>query len=697
MQTIILHNSWALGDTVCLSALFRDVHRAYPGKYRLLASGHYRNVFWRNNPDAEVAPDNAQGMFVKLGYQAGIREAGRGTKVHFLSWFHRAFAEKTGVEVPVTEPKGRIVLSPDEAAARPPGRYWVVVAGGKMDMTAKVWSAAYWQRAVDMLAAQGVRCVQAGGDFNRHFHPSLRNVEQYVGKTRSERQFFSLIAGAEGVICGVTAAMHVAAVFDKPCVVIAGGREEPWWEGYVNCWRETAFGPACAPVKVEHRFLHTVGLLDCKVGNLVKGCWRDRTVPVDQADHADPKRRDRLCLRPVEIGNQAVPECLSLITPDHVVEAVMDYYEKGVLPPIGKPTGKYRLPMIGQVGVAAADAVPCALPTGEPGYEVAVVTAPPGGGVVAVDPGEPGEDRQGEAVFKKDDAGRLSLAALGPPPEPTWFKEWDKQLPKRAEPRAGEPPAFAALDHPYVGGKFTLFVLGYADHLDLVRRCVDSIVNTCPRPRFDLRVALNQPSPRVEAYVGGLADAGVVTKVYPDYGDRKKYPAMRRMFWDADCPIATPYVCWFDDDSWCRAGDWMVVLARAIIANHPHQCRLYGAWMYHDLAGVKRPGALREQWFRRAKWWRGRDLYAGSGRRLAPNGSQIVFASGGFWALATHVIREADVPDERLNHNGGDITIGCQVTQAGYKVADFSPRPAKAVVAWSDAPRRGHSEQFPWA
>jgi hypothetical protein len=27
-----------------------------------------------------------------------------------------------------------------------------------------------------------------------------------------------------------------------------------------------AFGEKCAPVKVEHTFLHTIGLLDCGVG-----------------------------------------------------------------------------------------------------------------------------------------------------------------------------------------------------------------------------------------------------------------------------------------------------------------------------------------------------------------------------------------------------------------------------------------------
>lgn len=634
---LVIHNSWALGDTVCLSALARDIHRAYPGQYRVLMSGHYAGVAWLNNPHAEKAPPDPKGQLVKVEYHSGIIRCNTGTpKKHFLSWFHHSFEQTTGLKVPVTEPKGDIHLSPAELKVRADGRYWVVVAGGKQDMTAKVWAAAYWQQVVDELSRRGVRCVQAGGDFNRHFHPRLDRVEQWVGKTRSERDFFALIANAEGVVCGVTAAMHIAAAFDKPCVVVAGGREAPWWEAYTNRYFPESFGDKCSPVKVEHVYLHTIGLLDCGIGNLDRGCWKDRTVPLEQADHVNPTNKMRLCKRPATVGHQAVPECMKLVVPDLVVKAVMSYYEKGVLPPAGEPGKTYSLPQVDPLG-------------------------------------------------------------LGPAPQPAWNEDWARQLPKEAAPRAGESPDFAALDHPYVGGKFTLFVLGFGDNVGLMERCLGSILDTCPRHRFDLRVAVNQPSPRLAAYVDGLLRAGAVTKVYEDHFTRKKYPAMRAMFHDPHCPIETPYVCWFDDDSWCRKKDWMVLLAQAIRANHPHQGRLYGAWHYHDLMSVKRPGAVREKWFRLAPWWKGRDLYTGGGKRTSPNGSQIVFASGGFWALATHVIREADIPDERLNHNGGDITIGCQVTQAGYKVVDFSPKPGKEIIAWSDAPRRGYREDFPWA
>lgn len=665
---LVLHNNWALGDTVCLSALVRDIHAAHPGAYDITMTGNYQNVFWRNNPHCKPAGKDPVGQLVKIEYMEGITAAGRGEKVHFLSWPHRDFEKKTGVRVPVTLPKGDIHLTDEERKAKVKGRYWLVIAGGKMDMTAKVWSTVYWQRTVDMLTAQGVRCVQVGGSFRNHFHPQLERVEQLVGQTNNERQFFSLIANAEGVICGITAAMHIAAVFDKPCVVIAGGREEPWWEAYTNCYFPTSFGKTCKPVKMEHTFLHTMGLLQCgELQNLTRGCWRDRAVPIEQADHTNPDNIRRLCKRRSKIGQQGLPECMTMITPDHVVEAVMNYYEKGFLPPISAPAKKYSLPL--------AD-VPVEVPItadmlGTSPRLPKTVLQPP---KLVTDPNQ---------HFVRLDA--QTMRAVDDSWNPTW------EHPPEAKPHENERPEFATLDKPYVGGKFTAFVLGFGDHVDLVRRCLNSIIDTVPEHRIEIRVALNQPSPAMAQFVH---DCPRVTQIYGGDSSRRKYPAMRTMFHDKDNPIKTDYILWFDDDSWCRDPLWLVKLSEAITLNHPQQCRLFGPKYIHDLAPLRKGGKTPDAWFMNAPWWRGRPLYTAGGNRIAPNGSQIPFSSGGFWAMATHVIDEAGIPDTRLNHNGGDITIGCQVVQAGYKVFDFDPK--KQFVRWSDAPRRGYREAFPW-
>lgn len=133
------------------------------------------------------------------------------------------------------------------------------------------------------------------------------------------------ILHADGVICGVTFQMHVAAACQVPCVVLGGGREEPWWEDYSNDWG--AFGPDCSSVLVPHRYLHTNGMLDCC---RVKGCWKQRVQPLGDNSKFDKS----LCQMPVQgEAGQLVPKCLDLIETDMVVESAMWYYEMGYLPP----------------------------------------------------------------------------------------------------------------------------------------------------------------------------------------------------------------------------------------------------------------------------------------------------------------------------------------------------------------------------
>jgi hypothetical protein len=634
-ETLVLRNKYALGDTVCLSALVRDLHRAHPGRYRVLQNGNYAGVFWRNNPHCEqlvgAAPPGAR--VVTPEYRDGILLSRRAGCGHFLTWFHEDFRRKTGVAVPVTEPKGDVHLTAEERRPKYEGRYWVVVAGGKTDMPAKVWAPDRWQAVVDALARYGIRCVQAGGDFSHHFQPHLANCVSAVGKTRNERDFFSLVHNAEGVLCGVTAAMHVAAAFDKPCVVVAGGREDPRWEQYSN---DGQWPKGCPPVKVPHAFLHTIGRLECCKD---RGCWRDLLDAGRPADFGQPRRRDMICLDVVRTGPRPQPRCLEMTAADEVVEAVLDYYRRGVLPPPGASAMKYWA------------------------WTLAETEAPP----------------PGDAALPNPD--------LAPPPAP----------PPAPKPR-GEDPAFAALDHPALGGKVTVCVLGYGDHLDLVRRCLASVVDTVPPARMELRVALNQPGKEVLRYVEGLAPA--VLSV--DRGDRPKYPAMRALFHDPKRPLTTNYVVWFDDDSWAVEPDWLAQLARVVAANHAQGCRLYGTKFVHDLAEFRRRRCLADAWFKAAPWWRGRPLLDPSGNRELPNGSAVAFATGGFWALATEVIRGAGVPDPRLGLTGGDIVIGEQTRQAGFRIKDFGR--GKTPVRWSDAKPRGASppnaeraSHFPWA
>lgn len=257
-------------------------------------------------------------------------------------------------------------------------------------------------------------------------------------------------------------------------------------------------------------------------------------------------------------------------------------------------------------------------------------------------------------------------------------------------PQHAQAGALSVLDHPVIGGKVTIVVCCYGEeHENLHRRCLNSIVKTVPPSRMDLRIIANQVGVGSTNYFNALP----YTKIYPDYKHRRKYPAMRQVFWDKEQPIDTNFVIWFDDDSYVRNEAWLSVLAQVITTQRPaDRVGMYGFKMFHPL---QRPDPRKDPraWFRNAAWHKGLDFRNANGRS-APNGNKVHFVVGGFWAISTECIRAADIPDTRLNHNGGDITIGEQIYQAGYKMKQFNEN--KQYVHTSAAPRRGFKEKFPW-
>lgn len=665
MAAYVIRNQWALGDTVCLSAAIRDAMVAYP-TLRLSVVGHYTS-FWENNPHVRPVDAARNAPVLHMDYCKGIERSKTGEKVHFASWFHREFHRLIGLEVPVLQPKGDIWLSAKEKRQRHvEGRYWIIVAGGKLDITTKWWYYSRYQKVVNMLRERGITCVQAGARMADHVQPKLSGCVDMVGKTNSIRDLFSLIYHADGVICGVTSFMHIAAAFDKPCVVLAGGREDPPWEAYVNDYK--AFGPKCAPVRVPHRFLHTIGKLDCC---LKQACWKARTVPLSQDDLSEPKKAAKLCKRPNRKGEMPLAECMTLITPEQVVEAVMSYEPKDTTNDIETMRKRYGPPIVPVIGT----------PNETPNPLIDKFTEAMGLPKPYVL-----EDRP----WMKEAMESAPLVVPKLPPEFV-------PRPKSAD------GAFRVLDNPIIGGKLTICILSWGENLELLHRCLEGIVESVPRERFDIRVALNQPGQASLEYAQART-AKTITKLYIDYGHpndpnaRKKYPAMREMFHDPECPITTKYLLWFDDDVRPVHKHWLPTLAEKIIGNHRQGGVLYGRKLYHDLMAYSRDGHNPRQWFERAPWWKNEMLRLKGLQRNGPNGSCIDFVAGWFWAMSVEFMRRADIPDMRLWHNGGDITIGAQVHQAGGRVVEFnSDKKFLYCPTKEQGGRRGWSEAFPWA
>ena len=555
LTELILAYNRAPGDAVVHTSVVRDLHRHYRGEIKIDVRTPHREVF-ENNPYLTPLKHAKK---IELSVQPWIKTGKHG--LHFLTALHKSLENQTGLECPVYEPKPDLHLTEAEKRPTVEGPYWVVLAGGKANVTIKHWPWARYQAVASGLVERGFRVVQAGAKAPGHAHAALEGVVDLVGRTNL-RQLFSLIYNAEGVVCSVTAAMHIAAAFDKRCVVIAGGREEPWWEWYGGY--PDAFGTVAAPVKVPHDFLHTLGQLSCCRD---RGCWKKLILP-----KAGEKK---ICLLPNKTESQPQAECMAMIEPEDVLRA----------------------------------AVP--------------------------------------------------------------------------EPMTGQP-----MDHRIIGGSFTVCVLLYGPHHDLHKRCLQSILDTMPQGRIaELRIGMNQVCLETYDWLERNVMHRCSVSLFDNGPENKmKYPVMREMF--HKFPPLTPYTLWFDDDSYTVNPDWLNVLACNIIEGHDKGFRVYGAHFKHTLRTDKE-----KQWFRDATWYKGRPFQDDSSRETS-NGSKIHFVVGGFWACETQLLLDADIPDARLNHNGGDITIGEQIHQAGFKINNFNAK--KVHIHTSGSPRRGHSENFPW-
>lgn len=294
-----------------LSAAVRDLHRSHPGRF--LTDVRTRcAALWEHNPFlTPLADHDPEAERIECEYPL-INEANT-LPYHCLHGFRKFLEDRLGVAIEPQAFHGDIHLAPEEKAWMSQvheltGRaipFWVVVAGGKFDVDIKWWESARYQAVVDHFRGR-VQFVQVGQ--RGHHHPALRGVIDLRGRT-DLRQLVRLIHHAQGVLCPVTCAMHLAAAVEtrpgrarcRPCVVIAGGREPAHWEAYPG-----------------HQFLHTIGGLSCCAAG---GCWK-------ASIHPDPNANDGRPNHCVEVRG-ALPRCMDMIQPAQVIRAIETYFEGG--------------------------------------------------------------------------------------------------------------------------------------------------------------------------------------------------------------------------------------------------------------------------------------------------------------------------------------------------------------------------------
>lgn len=315
MRRLILRNFQSPGDVVMLTAAVRDLHLAYPGEFETDVRSAC-NALWESNPwITPIADDDPSAVTIDCEYPLIHRS--NQAPYHFLHGFIEHLNEVLGLAIRPTLYRGDIHLAPIEKSwlsqvEERVGRalpFWIVVAGGKRDFTAKWWDPDRMQQVVDHFRDR-ILFVQVGEA--GHVHPPLERVVDLRGRT-DLRQLVRLVHHAQGVLAPVTLLMHLAAAVEtrpefprhRPCVVIAGGREPPHWEAYPH-----------------HQFLHRVGALACCAEG---GCWRSRVVALGDGDEKDAP--DRLC---VDVVGR-LPRCMHLIEAADVIRAIELYFAGGAI------------------------------------------------------------------------------------------------------------------------------------------------------------------------------------------------------------------------------------------------------------------------------------------------------------------------------------------------------------------------------
>jgi ADP-heptose:LPS heptosyltransferase len=303
-----------------LTAAVRDLHQTFPGEF-LTDVRTPCPALWENNPAiTPLLDDDPEAEHIECHYPL-IHKSNQ-YPYHFIHGFVEFLGEKLNRRILPGPFRGSIHFAEPEKQwmsqvqeiTREPIPFWIIVAGGKNDFTIKWWDQTRWQRVVDHFQGR-ILFVQVGEAHHRH--PALQGVIDLRGRTNL-RQLVRLVYHAQGVLCPVTLHMHLAAAVEvkggrpknRPCVVVAGGREPAQWEAYPH-----------------HQYIHLNGALFCCDNG---GCWKSRTVPLGDGDEKD----QNLCVDVIPedtpgLRSGPLPRCMDLITADEVIRRIEFYFAGG--------------------------------------------------------------------------------------------------------------------------------------------------------------------------------------------------------------------------------------------------------------------------------------------------------------------------------------------------------------------------------
>lgn len=319
----IFTNFQAPGDIVMMTAAIRDLHINHPGKYITDVRTNSMPIWESNQYITKLDENDPDVVKVKLSYDL-INQSNQGP-YHFSEGFTEHVEEILGVRIKRRIGRGHIQIGPNEEEWGRTEReswfreygygsetqFWIINAGHKNDFTCKMWPAERYQQIVDHYRGK-ILFVQIG--HADHTHPKLDGVINLIGKT-DDRQLIRLVWASSGVITPCSYPMTLAAAVpirpgacngrrNRPCVIIAGGREPSGWQAHT-----------------EHQFIHTCGMLPCCDHG---GCWASRIKPIGDGDEKDRKNMCKHVV--VSDENVELPYCMDMITAEEVIRRI-DMYD----------------------------------------------------------------------------------------------------------------------------------------------------------------------------------------------------------------------------------------------------------------------------------------------------------------------------------------------------------------------------------
>jgi len=224
--------------------------------------------------------------------------------------------------------------------------------------------------------------------------------------------------------------------------------------------------------------------------------------------------------------------------------------------------------------------------------------------------------------------------------------------------------------------EFTVCCLMYGNYPQLARRMFDSFRHAS-MPRAEWRIGFNRTAEETHTITRSFFSEYQHT-VTEWFGEKPyyKYPLMRRMFHERR--IVTPYVLWFDDDSYLAnnaSGEQLFSDIRTKL----NEYHMLGAPYRQRLRGNQ------DAYIRDQPWFTGADIKP-----------YVDFITGGWWAIRTEVLCKHNWPSRDLEHNGGDVMLGALCAQQGYKLGKYTANVcinADDSGSCSTAVRRGASTQ----